>query len=80
MEDQDVLDWIRQLVDEDHELLKEEERGYASEAKRARRRELEEYLDQCWDLLRQRRAKRSAGLDPESTNVRGKEMIEHYEQ
>ena len=73
MEDQDVLDWIRKLEDEEHELL-------ASVAKRARRREIEEYLDQCWDLLRQRRAKRRAGLNPESTNVREKEMIEHYEQ
>ncbi len=80
MEDQDILDWIRQLVDEEHELLKEEERGGASEAKRARRRGIEEYLDQCWDLLRQRRAKRKAGLDPESTSVREIEMVEHYKQ
>ena len=80
MEDQDILDWIRQLVDEEHELLKEEERGGASEAKRARRREIEEYLDQCWDLLRQRRAKRKAGLDPESTSVREIEVVEHYKQ
>ena len=42
MEDQDVLDWIRKLEDEEHELLKKEEQGDASEAKRARRRELEE--------------------------------------
>ena len=80
MEDQDILVWIRQLVDEEHELLKEEERGYASEAKRARRRRTEEYLDQCWDLLRQRRAKRQAGLDPKSASVREIEMVEHYKQ
>jgi hypothetical protein len=80
VKDQDVLNWIRKLEDEEHELLKKEEQGGASEAKRARRREIEEYLDQCWDLLRQRRAKRRAGLDPESTNVREIEMVEHYEQ
>jgi hypothetical protein len=80
VEDQDVLDWIRKLEDEEHELLKMEEQGGTSVAKRARRREIEGYLDQCWDLLRQRRAKRRAGLNPESTNVREKEMIEHYEQ
>jgi hypothetical protein len=80
VEDQDVLDWMHQLVDEEHKLLKEEEGGGAAEATRERRRELEEYLDQCWDLLRQRRAKRKAGLDPESASVRGTGMVEHYEQ
>jgi hypothetical protein len=80
VEDQDVLDWISKLEHEEHELLKMEEQGGASVAKRARRREIEEYLDQCWDLLRQRRAKRRAGLNPESTNVREIETVEHYEQ
>lgn len=80
MEDQNVLDWIRKLMDEEHELLKKEEREGASEANRERRRNLEEYLDQCWDLLRQRRAKRMAGLDPESASVREVGMVEHYQQ
>ena len=79
MEDQDVLDWMHRLVDEEHQLLKEEAQSGASEASRERRRELEEYLDQCWDLLRQRRAKRGAGLDPESASVRERETVEHYE-
>jgi hypothetical protein len=80
MEDRDVLEWIRKLMDEEHELHKEEARQGASEANRERLRQVEEYLDQCWDLLRQRRAKRSAGLDPESASVREVEMVEHYEQ
>jgi hypothetical protein len=80
MEDQDVLEWIRKLIDEEHELLKKEEREGAGGANRERRRQVEEHLDQCWDLLRQRRAKRRAGLDPESASVREVDMVELYEQ
>lgn len=80
MEDQDLREWIRNLVHEEHELFREEAQGGASDAKRKRRRELEEYLDQCWDLLRQRRAKRTAGLDPEAASVRDIETVEHYDQ
>ncbi|MQB01930.1 MAG: DUF2630 family protein [Actinobacteria bacterium] len=79
-EDQDVLEWISQLMNEEHELLKQEEHEGASEAKRERRREIEECLDQCWDMLRQRRAKRRAGLDPDSAAVREVDMVEHYKQ
>jgi Protein of unknown function (DUF2630) len=80
MEDQVVLEWIRKLIDEEHELLQKEEREGAGEANRERRRQVEEHLDQCWDLLRQRRAKRRAGLDPESASVREVDMVELYEQ
>jgi hypothetical protein len=80
MEDQDVREWIRKLVDEEHELFRQVAQGGATQAKRERRRELEEYLDQCWDLLRQRRAKRIAGLDPEAASVREVAMVERYEQ
>jgi hypothetical protein len=80
MEDQDVREWIGKLVDEEHELFRQVAQGGASQAQRERRRELEEYLDQCWDLLRQRRAKRIAGLDPEAASVRDVDMVEHYEQ
>jgi len=79
-EDQEVLEWIRKLMNEEHELLKKEEHEGAGEAKRERRREIEECLDQCWDLLRQRRAKRRAGLDPDSAGVREVDMVEHYKQ
>jgi hypothetical protein len=37
-------------------------------------------LDQCWDLLRQRRALREAGLDPSAADVRRREVVEGYEQ
>jgi hypothetical protein len=80
MEDQDVRDWICKLVHEEHELFRQVAQGGARQAKRERRRELEDFLDQCWDLLRQRRAKRIAGLDPEAASVRDVDMVEHYEQ
>jgi hypothetical protein len=37
-------------------------------------------LDRCWDLLRQRRARRDAGQDPESTDLRSAQVVERYEQ
>jgi len=80
MEDQDLREWIQKLVHEEHELFRQEAQGDTSDSQRKRRRDLEEYLDQCWDLLRQRRAKRTAGLDPEAASVRDVEMVEHYDQ
>jgi hypothetical protein len=41
---------------------------------------LQENLDQCWDLLRQRRARRAAGLNPDEAQVRPVETVEHYLQ
>jgi hypothetical protein len=74
MSDDDLLSRISQLVAEEHELSG----GGAGVA--ARRREIEEQLDQCWDLLRQRQAKRDAGDDPALARVRPIEQVEHYQQ
>ncbi len=43
-------------------------------------RQLEVNLDQCWDLLRQRRALRSAHLNPDEAKVRDADIVEHYKQ
>jgi hypothetical protein len=43
-------------------------------------REIEVQLDQCWDLLRQRRARRDAGQDPDAAEVRPEGVVEHYQQ
>jgi hypothetical protein len=51
-----------------------------TEADRQRLRELKVSLDQCWDLLRQRRAPREAGRDPDAAGVRRAEVVERYEQ
>jgi hypothetical protein len=68
------------LVDEEHELLQLEADGQISDPQQARMRGLQENLDQCWDLLRQRRARRAAGLNPDEAQVRPVETVEHYLQ
>jgi len=78
MEDQKVIDRINELAHEEHDLFGRESRGEASEAERDRLKRLEVTLDQCWDLLHQRRARRSAGLDPEVATVRDERTVEGY--
>jgi hypothetical protein len=79
MEDQDLRERIHKLVHEEHELFRQEAQGAATMPSASGCVRLK-YLDQCWDLLRQRRAKRTAGLDPEAANVRDAETVEHYDQ
>ena len=66
------------------ELVKEEERLYAkgglTEEDQARLGEVKVALDQCWDLLRQRRALREFGEDPDKAKVRPAGIVENYEQ
>jgi Protein of unknown function (DUF2630) len=57
-----------------------ETRPEATEAERTRLQELKISLDQCWDLLRQLRALRGAGRDPDTASVRPAEAVERYEQ
>jgi hypothetical protein len=71
---------IEELVAEEHELWERESAGNASEANRQRLQELKVSLDQCWDLLRQRRALRETGGDPDLADVRRPEIVEHYQQ
>jgi hypothetical protein len=78
MDDQRVIDQINGLAREEHELWARESRGQASEADRDRLQELEVTLDQCWDLLHQRRARRRAGTDPDEARVRDPGTVEGY--
>ena len=80
MDDPQVHGTIEQLVAEEHELWERESAGKATEADRRRLQDVKVSLDQCWDLLRQRRALREAGRDPETADVRRPEVVEHYEQ
>jgi hypothetical protein len=73
--DQSVLHRIQSLVDEEHALL---QGGQAAAG--ARLGELQVELDQCWDLLRQRRALREFGEDPDRAKVRPAKVVESYEQ
>ena len=78
MEDQDVLGQINELAAEEHELFAKEARGEASPAERERLHELGVRLDQCWDLLHQRRARRAAGMNPDEAKVRDERTVEGY--
>jgi hypothetical protein len=80
MDDPQIHGTIEQLVAEEHELWERVPAGNATEADRQRLRDLKVSLDQCWDLLRQRRALRGAGLDPETATIRDANVVEHYEQ
>ncbi len=66
------------LAHEEHELFERESRAQASDGDRARLRQLGVTPDQCWDLLRQRRAKRAAGLDPDEAQLRDEKTVEGY--
>lgn len=81
MADTDIVRRIDELVAEEHRL----ERDHASEdglsaSERARLDDLEVQLDQAWDLLRQRRARRDAGQDPSAAHTRDSAVVEHYQQ
>jgi hypothetical protein len=75
MSDQSFLHPITELIDEEDQLRA----GSAlAEDKAERLKHVEEQLDQCWDLLRQRRAKREFGQDPEAAQVRDVGTVERY--
>jgi hypothetical protein len=80
MEDGQIHGTIEQLVAEEHQLWEHEASGNATDADRQRLEELKISLDQCWDLLRQRRALREAGLDPEAAQARPEDVVENYRQ
>jgi hypothetical protein len=80
MTDEQVHGRIEELVAEEHELWKREEDGVASDEDRRRLEAVKVSLDQCWDLLRQRRALREAGFDPEVARARDAEVVERYQQ
>lgn len=80
MEDPQIHGTIEQLVAEEHALWERESAGNATEEDRQRLQAVKVSLDQCWDLLRQRRALRDSGRNPEAADVRGPEVVERYEQ
>jgi Protein of unknown function (DUF2630) len=80
LDDQQIHNSIDQMVSEEHQLWERESAGDASDADRQRLEALRVSLDQCWDLLRQRRARRNAGQDPEGAEVRPPGVVEHYQQ
>ena len=77
MEEKDILSRISALVDEEHKLREGTEH---TDEQRARMNEIDASLDQCWDLLRQRRAKRQYGEDPDEAEPRPEPQVENYLQ
>ena len=75
MDDHEILGRIRELVNQEHDLR--DDNAPADEGQLQR---LEEALDQCWDLLRQRRARREQGEDPDEALARPTDTVEHYQQ
>ena len=80
MDDKQVMNRIGALVEEEHTLERQAVGQGLDEAQQARLHEVEIALDQCWDLLRQRRARRNAGQDPEDAQVRPEGTVEGYLQ
>ena len=84
MSDESIANRIEKLVAEEHQLRQREESDSHDEdrleADQDRLREVEVELDRCWDLLRQRRALRDAGANPENAHVRDADTVERYLQ
>ena len=81
MDEKAILDRINDLIEEEHALRTAHERAETDgEQARQRLRQLEVALDQCWDLLRQRRARLAAGQDPDEARVRPASEVENYRQ
>ncbi|MET7329996.1 DUF2630 family protein [Nonomuraea sp. NPDC005650] len=81
MRDDEILTRISALVDEEHELRNRLSTGeVTTDEEHERIKQLETALDQCWDLLRQRRARRSAGEDPDNAAARPADEVENYRQ
>jgi hypothetical protein len=79
MDDAELVEHIDRLVAEEHDLEREHA-GEIGPADRERLNNIGVQLDQCWDLLRQRRARRNAGLDPDDAEVRSESTVERYVQ
>ena len=81
MDDAEILKRIERIVEEEHRLRERVvEREIDPSEERERVRRLEESLDQCWDLLRQRRARREFGEDPDAAQARPIGEVESYQQ
>ena len=76
VKDETVLNHIQLLVSEEHRLY---DQGSLGDVDKERLEKVQVELDQCWDLLRQRRALRDAGGDPNAAQVRPPKVVEKYQ-
>jgi hypothetical protein len=80
VDDVEIVQRISQLAEEERALEQPHTGTGLSDEQASRLRAVEVALDQCWDLLRQRRARRSAGQDPDKAGVRPEAVVEGYRQ
>jgi hypothetical protein len=78
--DREITAKISELVDEEHQLERAHVGRALSEDEHAQMNALNVQLDQCWDLLRQRRARKEMGQNPETAEVRPDRVVENYQQ
>jgi hypothetical protein len=78
--DSEIHAHIEKLVAEEHELWERESQGTVTDSERERMAQLKVSLDQSWDLLRQRRALRNVGRDPDEAETRTEGTVENYRQ
>jgi Protein of unknown function (DUF2630) len=81
VDERQILEQVQSLVDREHDLRQRVQEGELDpQEEQARLRRIELALDQCWDLLRQRRARRDAGQSPDEAVVRPVSEVEDYQQ
>ncbi len=81
MDDKEIMSHIGELIETEHRLRQQLAAGELTGAEEQERlRSAEEALDQCWDLLRQRRARREYGENPDAATVRSVSEVEGYQQ
>ena len=80
MDDKAIHQHIEDLVAEEHKLLEHGDAGKLTPQDRLRLEDVQVQLDLYYDLLRQRRARRDAGQDPEVAHMRTADTVEHYQQ
>jgi hypothetical protein len=80
MDDTQIVNEINRLSEEEHRLEEAHVGEGLSPSESEKLRTIEVALDQCWDLLRQRRARRDAGQDPDGAEARPAPVVEGYQQ
>ena len=80
MDDTEIVNEINRLAEEEHRLEEAHIGEELSPEDSEKLRTIEVALDQCWDLLRQRRARRQAGQDPDGAEARPAPVVETYQQ
>jgi Protein of unknown function (DUF2630) len=81
MDDKEILGHIDELIATERDLrAKVATGGLSTDDERTQLAAIEESLDRCWDLLRQRRARRQYGQDPNDAHARDPKVVENYRQ